>query len=97
MSDKTIYRPIAVAGVALFLMVVPHFLSLFYKELLIEILIFGLFSLGFDILSGMLALVADALGVTLLATPGDGGGFIFQHKRLYQIHITNAFRMKFLS
>jgi len=63
MSDKTIYKSIAVAGVALFLMVVPHFLSLFYKELLIEILIFGLFSLGFDIIFGFTGLLNFGMSV----------------------------------
>jgi branched-chain amino acid transport system permease protein len=44
-------------GIFLVFMVVPHFLSSFYKQLLIEILIFGLFSLGFDIIFGFTGLL----------------------------------------
>jgi hypothetical protein len=48
------------------------------------------YSLWFGILSGTLAIVADALGVILHATLGDGGRFISQHQRMCQMHITNT-------
>jgi len=44
-------------GIFLLLIVVPNFLTSFYKQLLIEILIFGLFSLGFDIIFGFTGLL----------------------------------------
>lgn len=48
---------ISLAGVILVLLVVPNFLPLFYKGLLVEVLIFGLFSLGFDIIFGFTGLL----------------------------------------
>lgn len=63
MSDKTVYKPIAFCAVVAFLVAAPHFLSLFYKQLLIEILIFGLFSLGFDIIYGFTGLLNFGMSV----------------------------------
>ena len=63
MPDKTIRKSIAFVVVAALLLVAPHLLSLFYKQLLIEILIFGLFSLGFDIIFGFTGLLNFGMSV----------------------------------
>jgi branched-chain amino acid transport system permease protein len=56
-SDLKRYKLILLLVIFLFLVIVPNFLSAFYKQLLIEILIFGLFSLGFDIIFGFTGLL----------------------------------------
>lgn len=55
--NKKGYKLLLLAGIPLLLTIVPNFLSTFYKQLLIEILIFGLFSLGFDIIFGFTGLL----------------------------------------
>ena len=52
-----------IAGTLLFLIVVPHFLSPYYQELLIEVLVFGLYCLGFDIIFGFAGLLNFGMSV----------------------------------
>jgi branched-chain amino acid transport system permease protein len=54
--------PIVVA-VLLFLVLLPHFLSPYYQELLIEVLVFGLYCLGFDIIFGFTGLLNFGMSV----------------------------------
>jgi len=56
-SNKKGYKLPLLLGVFSLLIIVPNFLSPFYKQLLIEILVFGLFSLGFDIIFGFTGLL----------------------------------------
>ena len=44
------YKLPIIAGVPLIMIIIPNFLSPYYQELLIEVLIFGLYCLGFDII-----------------------------------------------
>ena len=50
-------RRLPVAGIFVLLILLPYFLAPFYKQLLTEILIFGLFSLGFEIIFGFTGLL----------------------------------------
>lgn len=52
-----------VAGVLLLLIIIPNFLSPYYQELLIEVLIFGLYCLGFDIIFGFTGLLNFGMSV----------------------------------
>ena len=63
MLSKTLLKSVVFAFVAAFLLVIPHLLPIFYKQLVIEILIFGLFSLGFDIIYGFTGLLNFGMSV----------------------------------
>lgn len=45
------------------LIILPHFLSPYYQELLVEVLIFGLYCLGFDIIFGFTGLLNFGMSV----------------------------------
>jgi len=52
-----------IACVLLLLVVVPNFLPPYYQELLIEVLVFGLYCLGFDIIFGFAGLLNFGMSV----------------------------------
>jgi len=52
-----------IAGLLLLLIIIPHFLSPYYQELLIEVLVFGLYCLGFDIIFGFTGLLNFGMSV----------------------------------
>lgn len=52
-----------IACVLLLLIIMPHFLSPYYQELLIEVLVFGLYCLGFDIIFGFTGLLNFGMSV----------------------------------
>ena len=52
-----------ITGTLLLLVAVPHFLSPYYQELLIEVLVFGLYCLGFDIIFGFAGLLNFGMSV----------------------------------
>lgn len=51
------------AALATILIILPNFLAPYYKELLIEILIFGLYCMGFDIIFGFTGLLNFGMSV----------------------------------
>ncbi len=55
MNSKTKYTLISI--IILFMVTIPNLLPPYYKDLLVEVLIFGLFSLGFDIIFGFAGLL----------------------------------------
>lgn len=57
------YRRPVLAGVILFLIVLPDFLGPYYKGLLTEVFIFGLYCLGFDIIFGFTGLLNFGMSV----------------------------------
>jgi len=60
---KEKYRFSLLVGVVLLFVFAPNLLPLFYKELLIEILIFGLYCLGFDVIFGFTGLLNFGMSV----------------------------------
>ncbi|MEJ2164098.1 MAG: branched-chain amino acid ABC transporter permease [Desulfobacterales bacterium] len=57
------YKPFIIVAVLLFMMALPNLLSPYYRELLIEVLIFGLYCLGFDIIFGFTGLLNFGMSV----------------------------------
>ncbi len=55
MSSK--YKYLSISGIILLMLLIPFLLPAYYKDLLVEVLIFGLFSLGFDIIFGFTGLL----------------------------------------
>lgn len=56
-------KPFIIVAVLLFMMALPNLLSPYYRELLIEVLIFGLYCLGFDIIFGFTGLLNFGMSV----------------------------------
>jgi branched-chain amino acid transport system permease protein len=57
------YRWPTLLGLFLALMLLPHFLSSYYQGVLVEVLIFGLYCMGFDIIFGFTGLLNFGMSV----------------------------------